>query len=394
MSKALKTDKLNSRPVVRTLVAVSLSISLAAFGCTTDRTLGNGDPVVTPGVRTSPTGNTSTGSETTPSVPGPMFSSSIDNGQALPAVRPRASRADQAAAVIAGQAPRVRYLGVTMPSMSGRVYHSDGLVTGAFQNPALRTNPQATVNSSISSAPTPVIASGAGEGVSSGDAAAAAVLSGTSFASTTGASVIGTGVTTGTTAASTATGTGVNLGGNVNGGAAPIFASGTAASPTAATTLPLGTLASTITPTTSPTAFSALNPPTAISNFPALAANSTVTQSALAANGVAPATNGTVFTGTDNTATANTTTAAATSGATTATATATDAATSARARSGLNATARATTPARGTGTTAVTSSTTATGNGTAGRTVTNPVRVTRDANGRVTITNVNAQRNQ
>lgn len=383
MSKTLKTDNLKSRPVVRTLVAVSLSISLAAFGCTTDRSLGNGDPVVTPGVRTSPTGNTSTGSET-PTVPGPMFSSSIDNGQALPAVRPRASRADEAAAIIAGQAPRVRYLGVAMPGQSGRGYYSDG-ITGGFQNPALRTNPQVTVNSSISSGPTPVIASGAG---GEGSDVGAAFVAGTSLASTTGTSVIGTGVSgtglatgLGTTAASTATGTGVSLGGNVNSGAAPIFAGNTvtAATPTAATTLPLGTLATTITPTTSPTAFSGLNPPTAISSDPLLAANSTVTQSALANNGVATNANGAVLSNTNVT--------------TGTTASATDTTTTANLRSGLTAT-RATSAVRSTTAsgTAITSNATATGTGTTARTSPNPVRLTRDANGRVVISNATAQR--
>lgn len=385
MSKTLKTDNLKSRPVVRTLVAVSLSISLAAFGCTTDRTLGNGDPVVTPGVRTSPTGNTSSGSETTPTVPGPMFSSSIDNGQALPAVRPRASRADQAAAVIAGQTPRVRYLGVAMPGQSGRGYYSDG-ITGGFQNPALRTNPQVTVNSTISSGPTPVIASGAGGG---GSDAGAAFVAGTSLAATNGASGIGTGVSgtglttgLGTTAGSTATGTGVSLGGNVNSGAAPIFAPVTAATPTAAGTLPLGTLATTLTPTSSPTAFSGLNPPTAISSDPLLAANSTVTQSALANNGVATNANGAVL----SNANANTNINTAT--------TATDTTATANMRSGLTATARSTTAVRGTTAngTAITNNATATGSGTTARTTPNPVRLTRDANGRVIISNANAQR--
>jgi hypothetical protein len=388
MSKTLKTGNLNSRPMVRTLVAVSLSISLAAFGCTTDRTLGNGDPVVTPGVRTSPTGNTSTGSETTPTVPAPMFSSSIDNGQALPAVRPRASRADQAAAVIADQAPRVRYLGVAMPGQSGRGYFSDANPSGQFQNPALRTNPQLTVNSSISSSPTPVIASGAGEGVAGGGVSGAAVVTGNSFASTTGASTVigtGAGLTTGvgTTASSTATGTSLGLGGNANGGAAPIFtnSSSVGLSPTAAATLPLGTLAATATPTTSPTAFSGLNPPTAISGFPALAANSTVTQSALANNN----NNSTVINGTNTATTAN-----VTSGTTNAT---TGTITTGSARTNLRAATRATTAARGTGGTAITSSSTVTGTTTTGRT-TNPVRLTRDASGRLTITNNSAQRNR
>lgn len=373
MSKTLKTSNLNSRPIVRTLAAVSLSISLAAFGCTTDRTLGDGDPVVTPGVRTSPTGNTSAGSET-PSLPQPMFSSSIDNGQSLPTVTPR-SRADQAAAILANQQPRVRYLGVAMPGNSGRPYYSDRVVTGAFQNPALRTNPQLTVNSSISSAPTPVIASGAGEGVGGDAVAAGAFVTGTSVASTTGASIVTPSATTGVTAGSTATGTGLAVGGNLNTGAAPIFASPATTSVTT-TGVPTGALATTLTPTTSPTAFSALNPPTAISGFPALAANSTVTQSALA-NGTSTTTGTTVTTGaTTGTVITGTDTGNATSPATTS-----------RMRLGVGA-ATGTTTSRATSGTSITSSTTAPA------TSANPVRLTRDANGRVTITNQSAQRNR
>ncbi|HEU4888708.1 MAG TPA: hypothetical protein VFV49_12550, partial [Thermoanaerobaculia bacterium] len=88
MSKVLKNSDLSERPAIRTLLVVSLCASIAAFGCTTDRTVGNGDPVTTPGVRTSPTGGATTGTETE-SVPPPMMSS-YSGSQALPAVRARA----------------------------------------------------------------------------------------------------------------------------------------------------------------------------------------------------------------------------------------------------------------------------------------------------------------
>jgi hypothetical protein len=347
MSKALKNSNLTSRPAARTLVAISLSLSLAAFGCTTDRNLGNGDPVTTPGLRTSPTGGTSTGSESTPTVPPSMTSSSSYVGaQAIPSGTQQMRRlsAAEAAAVIAQQAPRVRYLGVTYPNNGG--YVSDNVVTGQFQNPALRTNPQLTVNSSLSSQPTAVISSGAGEaaGSTGGGITGAAVVNGTgttgigltsgvTSAGLTGGTTsagltVGTtsaGITGTTTSAGLTTGTGLTLGGNASGGAAAIFSPATAG--VAGTTLPVGSNA-TITTVT---------PSGAITGFPA---TSTVTPGAL--NGTTAAANSTV-------GVSNTTTTA------NATATATDTTTAASTQS-------------------------------TGR-VANPVRIVRNANGRAVITN-------
>ena len=48
MNKSLNHSNLHERSATRTLLVVSLCGALAAFGCTTDRNLGNGDPVVTP----------------------------------------------------------------------------------------------------------------------------------------------------------------------------------------------------------------------------------------------------------------------------------------------------------------------------------------------------------
>ena len=97
----------------RALLAVSLSASIAAFGCTSDRHLGNGDPVVTPGLRTTPTSSPTTGSETGSSLP-PMYSSysrttdmSIRNGA------PIASSEAGVATTMAELQPDVRYLGQT-----------------------------------------------------------------------------------------------------------------------------------------------------------------------------------------------------------------------------------------------------------------------------------------
>lgn len=271
MNKSNQKNGLHARSGLRVAVAVSLTLSLGAFGCTTDRHLGDGDPVTTPGVRTSPTGGVSSGSESTPQNPPMMSSSRFD---AARAVRPRRLRPDEAAMIMAEQAPRVRVLGPAMPGDAGRPYESDGLVTGQFVNPALQTNPQATVNSSISSNPTPAIASGAGGAVGGG--------------------VVASGVVTGT---------GVTLGSTVTGTSGAVFAApaGAAATPTgAAIALPTGTFATT---TVSPTAVSVVNPPASISATPALGA----VASQRTATGLVTTSNASAAGGTSTTASATST---------------------------------------------------------------------------------------
>lgn len=221
MSKALKQNDLSERPAIRTLLAVSLCASIAAFGCTTDRTLGNGDPVVTPGLRTSPTGGATTGTESE-SLPPPMMSS-YTGAQALPAVRPRISR-EEAALVLTEMQPRVKLLGPVAPGQSGRAYPSD-LVALSLQ----QVNAVPTVNSSAySPVPTPGIISGAGEGV-------AGTASGSTAVTNADAAAI---------AAATATPTGIAI-------------------------LTPSALASVR--TLSPTAAAVVNPPASISSSPALA---------------------------------------------------------------------------------------------------------------------------
>src|SRR5689334_10618751 len=138
MTKSLNPSNLTERSAIRTLLVVSLCATMAAFGCTTDRNLGNGDPVSTPGVRSTPTGGTSAGSESEP-VPPPMMSS-FSNGsvpvRSLTAVQPRIARlsADQAAAIMAQQQqPRVRVLGPASPNNGGRPYVSDRVMYSAQQ---------------------------------------------------------------------------------------------------------------------------------------------------------------------------------------------------------------------------------------------------------------------
>lgn len=167
----------------RSLLAITLAASLAAFGCTTHQNLGDGTPTRSgPDVRTAPTSGMTSGGERT--VPPPM-TSSYTRTQALPEVTPRGIRRapDEAAAIMARhQAARGRYLGVVNPGLSGRGYASENIQTGAFVNPALATNPQLTVNSSISSQPTSGISSGANG--TSVDAGGVLVTSGTTAAAT------------------------------------------------------------------------------------------------------------------------------------------------------------------------------------------------------------------
>ncbi|HEV7242070.1 MAG TPA: hypothetical protein VGQ36_22765 [Thermoanaerobaculia bacterium] len=145
-------DKLNKKKHL--WLAASFAASLAAISCTSNHNLGNGTPTRSgPDVRTAPTSGVTTGGETyTPPMPPPMMSSYAPSIRRSP---------DEAAAIMAQhQANRGVYLGVTNPGPNRPVVVAQ---SGQFVNPAMLVNPQATVNSSISSQPTPVISSGAGE---------------------------------------------------------------------------------------------------------------------------------------------------------------------------------------------------------------------------------------
>jgi hypothetical protein len=164
MRKPLKKGNLVKRPAARTLLAFSLVASLAAFGCTTNRTHGDGEPYVgAPNVGTSP--SSSTYGTSVPTTPQPMTSSyrGDDQARVTTTARPAPHRltADEAALIMADHLPRVRVLGPVNPA-GGRGYVSDTVVTGQFVNPAVLVNPQVTINSSISSPPVPAISSGAG----------------------------------------------------------------------------------------------------------------------------------------------------------------------------------------------------------------------------------------
>jgi len=158
----------------RSLLAVSIAASLAAFGCTTNHNLGNGTPTRSgPDVRSAPTSGVTTGGETYTLPPPPPMTSSYSGPDSRPTSSTRTIRRspDEAAAIMAGhQASRGVYLGVTNPGPNGGVVDPQ---TNRVVNPSMLVNPQLTVNSSLSSSPTSAINTGAG------DAAGAAPAGGT-----------------------------------------------------------------------------------------------------------------------------------------------------------------------------------------------------------------------
>ncbi|HKO57197.1 MAG TPA: hypothetical protein VJ276_15075, partial [Thermoanaerobaculia bacterium] len=88
------TNNLMKRKGFQTLAALSLSLSLAAFGCSTNRTPGNGEPASPVRAMPSSTPGSSSGTDGTH----PMMSSSIERDTAPAAP---VSRADDAAATLA-----------------------------------------------------------------------------------------------------------------------------------------------------------------------------------------------------------------------------------------------------------------------------------------------------
>ena len=252
MGNLNRSNQLRAGRIARPLLAVSLAASLAALGCTTNQTLGNGTPTRTPEVRTAPTSGVTSGSETNTPPSNPPMTSSYTRSDVLPPVTPRSGvvrrSPDEAAAIMAGhQALRGRYLGVTNPGSAGRPYASDNIRT--FIPPAMLTNPQRTINSSISSPSGAGIISGAGEPVGGVTLTPAGTVA--------GATIAGTGLVdpTPTTAAA-----GIPVGAIAGSAPLPTMTSaglpsvtaasaGTRATPATAATTPATTAASTVTTT-------------------------------------------------------------------------------------------------------------------------------------------------
>ena len=150
MRKVLKTRKNSQRSGVGILAALTLSLSLAAFGCSTNHYPGNGEPSMDPTTST-PTSTPGTSSGTT-GVPQTMVSAAPD----------RPSSTDAIAILRANEAYRGKILGPAAPATGVQPNASLEQVTGQFVSPSQYANPQITVNSSVSSPGLPAVTSGAG----------------------------------------------------------------------------------------------------------------------------------------------------------------------------------------------------------------------------------------
>lgn len=256
MSKALKQNDLRRRWSVPAL-SLTMTISLAAFGCTTNQFRTAGEPAA--GTRAG--GSVTPSMSTTPgsagrAIPATMISAAVD-----PVV-------DAIAVIEADRAYQGRVLGPAAPG-NGAPSLSQQIATGQFISPSVLANPQMTVNSSVSSAPVPAIVSGAAGGdagavftgaVTANGAVAGNALAGNAIGgATTGnfglANVGNAGTTVGTnanfgatglsnttatgltnvTTAATSIGTGTNVAVSTGAAAAPATASSVLATPTLGT---------------------------------------------------------------------------------------------------------------------------------------------------------------
>lgn len=254
MRNSLKNRTISGRAGTSTLLALTLSASLAAFGCTTNQNVGNGEPATgAPAGRTAPTAGTNGGSSSGSSVPQPMTSSS------------RLS-ADDAAAIMAQHEPaRGVVLGVTAQPDTGEARAVTNGATAVFDG----TINQATINSTVGDPnPGAAMVSGAGDEAvildAEGVVAPATVV--TNVAGTTG-------VTTGNVVSSPITTTSATL---------PVSPGAFAAGAPSTGTLAIGT-----------TQGSSLVTPVTAATSPVIATGTTVTNSGstiITTNGVGTAT--------------------------------------------------------------------------------------------------------
>jgi hypothetical protein len=206
MRNTFRKNNLSERARVRIVVALGLVVTLAGFGCTTNRTHSEGEPYLgAPNV--GPSSPTSTNGSSVPTTPQPMTSSYRGNEQALATPQPHRLTPDEAALVMAGHLPRVRVLGPVDPGPSTRPYTSDGMVTGQVQNAAAYLNPQVTINSSITSPGVAAITNGAGNDAASSGGAIFTQASTTATPTTAG---IATPITSAATVAPSVTTSGLS----------------------------------------------------------------------------------------------------------------------------------------------------------------------------------------
>ncbi|HEX6178826.1 MAG TPA: hypothetical protein VF057_10745, partial [Thermoanaerobaculia bacterium] len=197
MSKSLKQKSLRGR--MRTgVLALTMSLSLAAFGCTTNQTMTSGEPDMArpAGGSVTPSLSTTPGSASA-SIPS-MVSGGVD------------ASVDAEAVLEANRGFEGRVLGPAAPGdgTSQQTQQTAQVATGQYLAPAALVNPISTVNSSVNSdgvGQSVAIVSGAGEGVSGATGiTAAGTLAGTTAAATTGATTLANVGNAGTTAASNA----------------------------------------------------------------------------------------------------------------------------------------------------------------------------------------------
>jgi S-DNA-T family DNA segregation ATPase FtsK/SpoIIIE len=206
---------------MRKVLPISMILAMAVFGCTMNRTPGNGQPVTaTPSMSPATTPGTSYGNN-------PMTSSytNVSSTNTM-------SRSARAAAIMRQHLEfQERTLGFLSPVPGAQQQTAEQIQTGQFIPPSLSANPEITVNSSISSAPYPVI-TGGGSGVSG--ASSAFVLPGGATAGTTGTTAATSGTTAAATLSPATASTGTNVTANGLSTLTPTMSSGATPSPIAA----------------------------------------------------------------------------------------------------------------------------------------------------------------
>lgn len=175
----------------RAFAAAAAIASLAAFGCSTNRTPGDGQPAVTAPSMPSSTPGTSSGTN-------PPMASAYSTGVSI-------DRANESAAIMAAH-QRERFLGTINPSdAQPNPAQPAQQPTGQFVPPSAYANPQATVNASISSDPVPVVTGDLGGAVVIGSTGTTATPTVGATTATTVAPTIAATTATPTTAAITTT---------------------------------------------------------------------------------------------------------------------------------------------------------------------------------------------
>jgi len=240
MRKTSDTTNFSERNSLRAIAAIALTGSLALFGCSTNKYPGNGEPAMSAPAAGSVAPNPTSTPGSSSGTPQAMISSSPAAGIS--------NTVDAIAVLKADEAYRGKVLGPAAPGDISVMPLSMQQTTGQFISPSNYANPQITVNSSISSAPTPAIVSGAGEGI--GGAAPAIVATGVTAGVTAPAAAVATPVSA-TAAVRSATATpiastnaiSVQQAPMINTGltTAPAVASNVAPTPVLGTTGPLTT---------------------------------------------------------------------------------------------------------------------------------------------------------